>query len=89
MPYRLKSSELSRMTTQEQREALGGLVDAARHDSAATRVVLEGRIREYEQRYGIDSDDVPARLADGRLQDTAEVSQWLILLRALRRYEQP
>lgn len=87
MPYRVKSSELAIMTAEERKETLGGLIDAAKNDSKATRIVLESRIRELERRYGMSSEEMQARLAQGLIEDTAETSRWLILLRALSRYE--
>jgi hypothetical protein len=36
------------------------------------------RMREFEARYGIRSDDLACELTAGRLRESAEVGEWLI-----------
>lgn len=40
-------------------------------------------VAQYERRYEIPSTKLQAALRDGRLQETAEVAAWLLLLAAL------
>ena len=84
----LRSLDLAQMTKAERRQALTNLVDAARHDSAGTRVKLEQAIHELEARYEMTSDEMRQALAAGTLKDTADISRWLVLLKALERYGQ-
>ena len=82
----IRSSDLAHMTEAERRQALTSLVDAARHDSASTRVRLEQAIHELEARYEMTSDEMRWALAAGTLKDTADISRWLVLLKALGCY---
>lgn len=88
MPYRIKSMELASMTIEERKQALAHLVDAARNDGDATRILLENEIREYELRYEMTSEEMRHELVSGRIKDTAEISRWIILLNTLDRYAQ-
>jgi hypothetical protein len=38
---------------------------------------VERRLQAWEEKFGFDSSEIEARLADGRLQDTADVALWL------------
>jgi len=46
---------------------------------------LEGRVREYERRYEIPSNEVHEAIEDHRLHETADVVQWIFAIRALER----
>jgi hypothetical protein len=43
----------------------------------------ERRVLEFEGRYEIESEDLAAELAAGRLRETAEVAEWVIAWRTL------
>jgi hypothetical protein len=43
----------------------------------------ERRVLEFEGRYEIESKDLAAELAAGRLRETAEVAEWVIAWRTL------
>jgi len=50
--------------------------------SRGQRAVLEARVREYEIRYEMSSDDMRRLLRDGALEETADIARWLMVLGA-------
>jgi hypothetical protein len=44
--------------------------------------VLDAEIAEFEIRYEMSSEDMRAAFARGQVRDTADIANWLILLRA-------
>lgn len=48
---------------------------------------LRDKMRRYEARYELPSSRVEDEVASGRLRETAEVCDWLILLRTYRLLE--
>lgn len=49
---------------------------------------IERRIREYEDRYGIATDEVHAAIDAGRLDETLEVCNWIMDAKLLRHVRQ-
>lgn len=78
----LKQSSLAKMSTTERRDALAKLASAARGKPNGEVAQLEGRIAAYECRYGMNSETMRERFANGACPDTADVAQWLMLLAA-------
>ncbi len=39
---------------------------------------IEGRVRHYEQRYGMKSQVVPTAINSGQLKETKDVCRWLM-----------
>ena len=48
---------------------------------------LERRMRQYEARYELRSDQVEAELQAGRLRDTAEICDWVIAYHTYQRVQ--
>lgn len=80
MPIRIRPSELSAMSTAEQAAMLGQLVEEARNPSYETRAAFESRIRAYELRYEMSSEELKSGLSNGSVKETAEIAEWLFLL---------
>ncbi|HEX5724436.1 MAG TPA: hypothetical protein VFX98_03170 [Longimicrobiaceae bacterium] len=84
MPLSIRLNDLADMDETEREEALSSLVEAAKTNGAAGRAVLNARIRRFEERYEISSDEMLRRLASGEMKETAEIAKWLFLLNATR-----
>ena len=82
MPVSYRLSDLAAMTPAEQEVALDVLVAATRASNGTGSAVLNARIRRFEERYEMPSDEMLRRLASGTLEETAEIAEWLFLLDA-------
>ena len=80
MPFRIRTSELTTMTTSEQLAVLSRLAKEARSPSYEALTALEARIRAFELRYEMSSADLKAKLGSGAIKETAEIAEWLFLL---------
>jgi len=78
----LKLSDLAKLPKTERDAALGELVRAAKAPRNGQARALDDRIRAFEVRYEMTSEQMLQRLAAGQLQDTADVSKWTTLLYA-------
>lgn len=79
---RVATAELRELPAEERDERLSKLVAAARAPRNGQANVLADRIRALEVQYGMRSNAMLAKLAEGQMPDTADLSRWLILLRA-------
>jgi hypothetical protein len=66
----------------ERESALGALVQRAKGKPNGQLKSLDAEIRGFEIRYEMSSDEMRAAFSRGEIRDTAEISRWLILLRA-------
>jgi hypothetical protein len=48
---------------------------------------LQATIADYETRHGIRSDQLRAELTAGRIRETAEIADWLISFKTLRKLQ--
>lgn len=79
MSTRVRLSDLSNMGADAQARHLDALV-AATAKPRAGAAVSDARIRGFEVRYEMGSDEMRSRLGTGELRETAEIAQWLFLL---------
>jgi hypothetical protein len=86
MAYSVKSSDLANMSEPERGQVLGALVNAALHETEAGDALLRERIREFELRYEMSSDEMRAEYSQGKVRETAEIAQWLFLLETIDNY---
>src|SRR5436853_514257 len=84
MPHTIKSSDLVYMTEEERRKALAELVNATRQNGDADRTLLRARVRQYELRYEMRSDEMLKQYAAGKIRETAEIADWLFWLGVLK-----
>ena len=78
----LRSAELSKLPPEERERQLAELVHRAKAPRNGQAKDLEARIRAFEIRYEMTSKDMRERFARGEVADTADISEWLILLDA-------
>lgn len=87
MPHRIKLSELAHMTPEEFRAEVSSLARAQETAEREGSPSLDARIRRFEVRYEMSSEELLDRLAAGTQRETADICDWLLLLAA--RGEQP
>lgn len=78
----LNMQEFARMTEPERREALATVTSAAPNGALTS---LHQSIARFEAQYEMTSAEMRERFASGALEDTAETSEWLMLLRVRER----
>lgn len=79
---KVRTEDLRHLQAPERERRIGELVDAACAPRNGQQKVLDASIRELESRYEMSSADMLAKFARGDVSDTADVSRWIILLRA-------
>lgn len=79
---KLLLSDLAKMTKAEKKAALADLARAAMAPRDGQAHELDHRIREFEIRYEMTSEEMRRRSSEGRLPDTADTSLWFVLLYA-------
>jgi len=72
------------MSATEREAALEALVADARDDGGVSRSLLDARIRRFEERYELASDEMLRQIATGEMKETGDVSEWLFLLDSRR-----
>lgn len=82
MPERVRLSELATMRPEEFRAAAAELRQASRQAKKSGSPPLDRRIRAFEVRYEMSSDQMLRRLNAGEQNETAEICEWLLLLAA-------
>ncbi len=70
------------MTHSEEEQVLGELITRARGKRNGQMAGIVARIRKFEQRYEMSSAELVRRLKANEIRETAEISEWLFLLRA-------
>jgi hypothetical protein len=61
-----------------------GTAEDRKRDAERLRRDLARALRAYECRFELSSDRLESELAAGRLRETADVSEWVVTLRAFR-----
>ena len=80
MKQSLKSSDLKKMSPDEQDEALRSLVKVARGGPNGDLRDLGMQIHAFELKYRLSSNELRHELAQGKLKESWEVCQWLLLI---------
>jgi hypothetical protein len=76
----MKLSDLARMSPAEQDAAIESMAAAARSGAGEGSAREAARIRTFEERYEITSDEMVRLVAAGQMRETAEIAEWLFLL---------
>ncbi len=76
----IRLSEFRHLSEAEKVAALRELAIASQGVPTDELAVLEGRIRAFEARYELTSEQMRSRVAEGVLPETAEIASWLIAL---------
>jgi len=82
MTQRMRITDIAKMTESERTEALASLVSKARSGSAAARVAVSARLRAYEIRYEMTSEEMLRQFRAGQIRETADIAKWLFLIGA-------
>ncbi len=80
MSVQVRLSDLHNMNAAEREKVLSALVEATRDSRPVAQSVLNAQIREYELRYEKSSAQFLAEWGEGKIEETAEIAQWLLLL---------
>jgi deoxyribose-phosphate aldolase len=80
MKYKIKLSRLSDMSDSDRKDALTALVDAARVKTNGGVSALNARVKKFELRYEMSSEELKRKCAEGKIKETAEIAKWLFLL---------
>jgi len=83
-------SEISSMPVNERQASIDGLFQAAlnptKEQIEQQKEDLNVTIQIYESRFGITSNEMKASLSKGRISESAEICDWLMLLRIKDRF---
>lgn len=88
MAYHVRLSTLAHMPKPEADKALGDLVASATRRRNGQAAELDARIRQFELRYELSSDELRQKLSVGDMKETDEIASWLFYLKA-RDYHGP
>lgn len=80
MTYQLKFKDLAGMIPEERGAEYSTAARELRAPERSGLEALDARIREYELRYEISSEDLLEKLERGEMKETAEIARWLFLL---------
>lgn len=81
MSNALRTGDLRSLSRQERDRALVALMDEAAAPVNGRVLANKARIRSFELRYEMSSEQLLERLARNAYTETAEVSEWLFCLR--------
>ena len=80
----IKMSEYGEMTPEGQLEAIRDLMATASQRNGNGSLLAE-RIKAFEKKYKMTSQEMRTALAENRIKDTVEITEWLIDLQATKR----
>ena len=69
------------MSDENQRKSMVELIDASRTKNGGV-VSLNARLKKFELRYEMTSEELKNKCAEGKVKETAEIAKWLFLLEA-------
>ncbi len=78
----IKLNALAALSEGEREQILAKLIHGARLPRNGQASALDARIRDYEIRFEMTSEELHQELRAGRLRETAEIAHWLFLLGA-------
>lgn len=87
MLHELSADTLSHLDDDAKREELSALVDAARHANGHATKHLRDRVRQFELRYEMSTDELLAALERGDQKETADIAEWLFWYDALEAHD--
>jgi len=85
MGLSVRLADLDGMTTQERDQLLGQLVNEATGPANGQLALVASRVRAFEQRYEMSSEQLLDHLRRGEQTETAEIAEWLFWLQVQRR----
>ena len=89
VPKSIRLSDFRQLNEAEKTAALRELAIASHGGANGELALLEARIRAFEARYELTSEQMRSRVAEGVLPETAEIASWLIALEIQERLRAP
>lgn len=80
MAHAVRISELYSLTPSEREAALARLIEEALRPSNGGEASIDARIREFELRYEMSSEELLKRLEGEQQAETDEIAEWLFML---------
>lgn len=87
MSRAVKFSEIREASPGMREAALAGIIAEAKAPANGSVEALYAEIAEYEEKYGLDSNQLLEELSSGEREETEEILSWLMLLRLRERVE--
>ncbi|WP_162893029.1 hypothetical protein [Salinibacter ruber] len=84
---KVKATEFAQLDEQAQAERSDALNDSGA-PAAAGQATVRKKIASFEERHGMSSDEMLRGVSNGEINETASISQWLVLLDALKDSQQ-
>lgn len=78
----MKLQAFSTMTPEQRREAVSAMAAVAKGAPNGQMGPINARVAEFEARYEMTTADMITALRSGKLQDTADIAEWLVIARA-------
>ena len=82
MTYSVRTTDLQKMDAGEREHMLSELVRHATAPRNGQASILNAKIRAFEERYEMSSEELVEALRSARLRETADISRWLFWLEA-------
>ena len=76
----IPSTALGKLSDEERKQLLDSVFASTKEAFDTYLVIVDAQLRVFEQRYEILSSDLSEALGRGRLPDTREVNEWLVLV---------
>ncbi len=80
------SRYLLSLSDEDKAQAWSDLARGAREVNGEALAYLRSRVRKFELRYEMTSEELLKALKEDRQRETAEIAEWLFLLSALERH---
>jgi len=88
MAVTIRSADFQSMTAGERDEVLSAAFASSAADLRIYYLTVLAKVRKFELRYEMSSDDLPAALASERIRETADVCDWMFWSDLRKRLEQ-
>lgn len=72
----LKTRDLAKMSGAEREQVIADAFASSATTSRSMMVTIGARIRHFESRYNLPTSQLPAALAENRIQETADICEW-------------
>jgi hypothetical protein len=82
MAYSVRLADLANMSRADQEAMVARLTREAAAPRNGQRALLDSRIRRFELRYEMTSEQLLVGLREGTIRETAEIADWLFWIEA-------
>ncbi len=85
----IRLNDLRHMSEEDREEEFRQLVEAASQPVKQSDIdELTDKLNIYEERYGITSEEIAARIGSGQIKETFDICKWLMLAALVRSMKQ-